>query len=166
MTTYDYELLPQPVADIAGDIMNAPYPAIRNYDVPTLRAVLHWAQNEQNADLYQVCYRELDRRGELGVTRPQYARIYPGRTELDYTVTTYPAAGEPIVETGFMSEADARAHAIAKGFVPLDQDEEPCHDCGVIIPIEASAYAMDGATCCTTCGPQRYGEDAPKYLIA
>lgn len=47
-----------------------------------------------------------------------------------------------------------------------DPDAEPCHDCRHLIPLGATAYALDSAVTCEPCGVLRYGDRAPEYRIA
>ena len=60
MTTYDYELLSQPVTEIASNILN--YDRAGDYPAADLLAVLRYAQHEQNQHLYERVLAELDRR--------------------------------------------------------------------------------------------------------
>jgi hypothetical protein len=46
-----------------------------------------------------------------------------------------------------------------------DPDAEPCIDCWVPLPLDATAYAVDGAVLCGPCGIRRYGDRADEYLI-
>ncbi|MGH3218971.1 MAG: hypothetical protein ACRDPY_09735 [Streptosporangiaceae bacterium] len=90
MTTYDYEMLPVPVADIAASIMNTPY-AVRSYDTSTIAAVRHWAQHAQNRDLYEVCHRELDSRAraaEVGDAWWRAAAQVEAETQQEDIMTT------------------------------------------------------------------------------
>lgn len=46
-----------------------------------------------------------------------------------------------------------------------DPDAEPCIDCWVPLPLDATTYAVDGAVVCGPCGERRYGDRADEYLI-
>ena len=59
MTTYAYELIDPPIADIASSILNYGHADIYTPDI--IEAVLQFAQHEQNTDLYAICYARLHR---------------------------------------------------------------------------------------------------------
>src|SRR5208282_591096 len=44
-----------------------------------------------------------------------------------------------------------------------DLAAEPCHDCFVILPVDATCFAIDGAIVCGPCGQRRYGARAAEY---
>ena len=47
-----------------------------------------------------------------------------------------------------------------------DPDAVPCLDCWVPLPLNVTAYAVDGGGVCGPCGIRRYGDKADEYLIA
>lgn len=61
MTTYDYELLDQDPAQLAATICADPATAA-TLDDDTLRAMLQWAQHNQDPTVYEPCYDETHRR--------------------------------------------------------------------------------------------------------
>jgi len=46
-----------------------------------------------------------------------------------------------------------------------DPDAVPCLDCWVPLPLNVTAYAVDGGGVCGPCGIRRYGDRAAEYLI-
>lgn len=57
-------------------------------------------------------------------------------------------------------------NVVSLAMAVCDQDTEQCNDCGVVVPYDATSYAMDaGRICCGPCGRRRYGDRADEYLL-
>jgi len=146
MTTYDYEVLGVPAADVAGSIMNDPDCMVRLYETDVIKAMLGYAQHQQNGDLYERCYAELERRA-----------------------TNCPNCGQP-ASSGLHASENLRdcpvwVPGVGWRFDFGGRNYESCHDCRARLYLTDECYAVDGAIVCGPCGQARYGDRAGDYLI-